>query len=181
MTDQFASRPASLSGLALAHMIPPEKITDTQIGVATWLLLWWTVSGYAGSFVTMGLHQHADWWNLVPYTGPRASLPHTAMFPVRKRKNPQKPPHYPTRNSDRTTRMLQNGKCPEWGFITTTFTTDIRQRYAAPSLPPATLCSISVTSGQLNAQDAVLTPRETPVSLVQHPAPRRHAYEPIDG
>ena len=73
-------------------MVPPEKITDTQIGVATWLLLWWTVSGYAGSFVTMGLHQHADWWNLVPYTGPRASLPHTAMFPVRKRKNPQKPP-----------------------------------------------------------------------------------------
>ena len=38
--------------------------------------------------------------------------------------------------------------------------------------PRFSLCSISVTSGQLNAQDAVLTPRETPVSLVQHPAPR---------
>ena len=72
-------------------MIPPEKITDTQIGVATWMFLWCIVLGYAGSFVTMGLHQHADWWNLVPYTGTRAPLPHTDMFPVRKRKNPQKP------------------------------------------------------------------------------------------
>ena len=92
VSDQFASRLSRLSELALSHMIPPEKITDTQIGVATWLLLWWIASSFAGSLVTMGLHQHADWWNLVPYTGPRASLPHTAMFPVRKRKNPQKPP-----------------------------------------------------------------------------------------
>ena len=37
----------------------------------------------------MGLYQHADWWNLIPYIGTRASLPLTAMFPVRKRKNPQ--------------------------------------------------------------------------------------------
>ena len=92
VTDQFASRPASLSGLALSHMIPPEEITDTQIGVAIWLLLWWIASSFAGSLVTMGLYQHADWWNLVQYSGPRTPLPHIREYPVRRRKNPQKPP-----------------------------------------------------------------------------------------
>ena len=92
VSDQFAFRPSSLSELVLSHMAPPGEITDTQIGVATWLFLWCIASSFAGSLVTMGLHQHADRWNLVPYTGPRASLPHTAMFPVGKRKNPQKPP-----------------------------------------------------------------------------------------
>ena len=81
-----------LSGLALSHMIPPEEITDTQIGVAIWLLLWWIASSFAGSLVTMGLYQHADWWNLVQYSGPRTPLPHIREYPVRRRKSPQKPP-----------------------------------------------------------------------------------------
>ena len=39
----------------------------------------------------MGLYQHADWWNLIPYIGTRtSSLSHVNMQPVRKRKNPQK-------------------------------------------------------------------------------------------
>ena len=182
----FRDRPVRLpafclSGLALSHMIPPEEITDTQIGVAIWLLLWWIPSSFAGSLVTMGLYQHADWWNLVQYSGPRTPLPHIREYPVRRRKNPQKPPlsdekHRPNDIYAAEWKMSRMGV-----YHTTTFTTGILQRYAAPSLPPATLCSISVTSGQLNAQDAVLTPREKPVSLVQHPAPRRHTYEHRDG
>ena len=70
-------------------MIPPGEIIDTQIGEATWLFLWCTVFGSAGSLALMGLYQHTDWWNLIPYIGTRASLPHTTMFPVRKRKTPQ--------------------------------------------------------------------------------------------
>ena len=80
----------SLSGPELPHMAPPGEITDTQIGVATWMFLWCTVLGSVGSVALMGLYQHADWWNLIPYIGTRtSSLSHAYMRPVRKRKNPQ--------------------------------------------------------------------------------------------
>ena len=62
-------------------MVPPEKITDTQIGVATWLLLWWTVSGYAGSFVTMGLHQHADLYQQLPPRPPARGTLNRPLVP----------------------------------------------------------------------------------------------------
>ena len=91
MSDQYASRLPVFPDSPFAHMIPPGEIIDTQIGEATWLFLWCTVFGSVGSFALMGLYQHTDWWNLISHIGTRASLPHTAMFPVRKRKNPQKP------------------------------------------------------------------------------------------
>ena len=110
VSDQYASRLSVVPDSPFAHMIPPGEIIDTQIGEATLMSLWCTVFGSVGSFgfALMGLYQHTDWWNLISYIGTRAPLPHTAMFPVRKRKNPQ----IALRNRDMRQQM-NDGKAAE--------------------------------------------------------------------
>ena len=147
VSDQFTFRPSSLSELVLSHMIPPEKITDTQIGVATWLFLWCTVLGSVGSFALVWLNQQTWWYSPIPYIGTRtSSLSHAHMRPVRKRKNPQIAlRNRETRRQMSDVKTCRYGNLSKWGLFSVTFRAEICLRKPKPTTPPATLRRMDIT------------------------------------